>query len=190
MPVDLRETRLPGVGVKYGFRTSEGGRLAIVLHNDGMREIYFFRHEHDDEPEAVIRLDDDEARQLGAVIGGRLRAPQDRRGSGARAGRADDRVGPGSRRQSADRKDACRVWVQGQDGDHRHRDPARPGTRGRRATDGRRPEGRHARDRRKARPVRGFPKAAGRGHALVAWTFSVRFPSQLSGPSPRTTPSG
>ena len=50
MPVDLRETRLPGVGVKYGFRTSDGGRLAIVLHNDGLREIYVFRHEHDDEP--------------------------------------------------------------------------------------------------------------------------------------------
>ena len=65
MPVDLRETRLPGVGVKYGFRTSEGGRLAIVLHNDGMREIYFFRHEHDDE-----------ARQLGAVIGGAYERPK------------------------------------------------------------------------------------------------------------------
>src|SRR3954470_11903467 len=76
MPVDLRETRLPGVGVKYGFRTSEGGRLAIVLHNDGMREIYFFRHEHDDEPAAVIRLDDDEARQLGAVIGGAYERPK------------------------------------------------------------------------------------------------------------------
>src|SRR5580765_7360368 len=62
MPVDLRETRLPGVGVKYGFRTSEGGRLAIVLHND--------------EPAAVIRLDDDEARQLGAVIGGAYERPK------------------------------------------------------------------------------------------------------------------
>ena len=50
MPVELRETRLPGIGVKYGFRTSDGGRLAIVLHNDGIREIYFFRHDHDDEP--------------------------------------------------------------------------------------------------------------------------------------------
>jgi len=76
MPVDLRETRLPGIGVKYGFRTSEGGRLAIVLHNDGIREIYFFRHEHDDEPAEVIRLDDDEARQLGAVIGGAYERPK------------------------------------------------------------------------------------------------------------------
>jgi K+:H+ antiporter subunit KhtT len=76
MPVDLRETRLPGIGVKYGFRTSEGGRLAIVLHNDGVREIYFFRHDHDEEPSAVIRLDDDEARQLGAVIGGAYERPK------------------------------------------------------------------------------------------------------------------
>jgi TrkA domain protein len=76
VPVDLRETRLPGVGVKYGFRTSDGGRLAIVLHNDGQREIYVFRHEHDEEPSAVVRLDDDEARQLGAVIGGAYERPK------------------------------------------------------------------------------------------------------------------
>jgi TrkA domain protein len=74
--VDLRETRLPGVGVKYGFRTSEGGRLAIVLHNDGVREIYFFQHERDEEPSVVIRLDDDEARQLGAIIGGAYERPK------------------------------------------------------------------------------------------------------------------
>ena len=76
MPVDLRETRLPGVGVKYGFRTSQGGRLAVVLHNDGLREIYYFRHADDEEPRAVIRLDDDEARQLGAVIGGAYERPK------------------------------------------------------------------------------------------------------------------
>ena len=76
MPVDLRETRLPGIGVKYGFRLADGGRLAIILHNDGQREIYHFRHEADDEPRAVIRLDDDEARQLGAVIGGVYERPK------------------------------------------------------------------------------------------------------------------
>ena len=25
-----------------------------MLHNDGLREIYVFRHEHDDEPDAVV----------------------------------------------------------------------------------------------------------------------------------------
>src|SRR5215210_4780484 len=76
MTIELRETRLPGVGVKYGFRTGEGARLAIILHNDGDREIYFFRHEGDEDPAAVIRLDDDEARQLGAVLGGAYERPK------------------------------------------------------------------------------------------------------------------
>jgi TrkA domain protein len=76
MPVDLRETRLPGIGVKYGFRLAGGGRLAIILHNDGLRELYWFRHEDDEEPRAVIRLDDDEARQLGAVVGGAYERPK------------------------------------------------------------------------------------------------------------------
>jgi TrkA domain protein len=76
MTIELRETRLPGVGVKYAFRTGEAARLAIILHNDGDREIYFFSHEDDDDPTAVIRLDDDEARQLGAVLGGAYERPK------------------------------------------------------------------------------------------------------------------
>ena len=31
------------VGVKYAFRTATGGRLAVIIHNDGQREIYY-RH--------------------------------------------------------------------------------------------------------------------------------------------------
>src|SRR5215211_8367959 len=76
MPVDLRETRLPGVGTKFTFRLDGGGRLAVILHNVGPRELYFFRHAGDDDPSAVIRLDDDEARQLGAVIGGAYERPK------------------------------------------------------------------------------------------------------------------
>jgi TrkA domain protein len=76
MPVDLHETRLPGVGVKYSLRTARGGRLAVILHNDGQREIYFYRRAADDEPTAVIELHDDEARQLGAIIGGAYERPK------------------------------------------------------------------------------------------------------------------
>ena len=75
MTVDLRETRLPGIGVKYAFRTASGGRIAVILHNDGQREIYWYRRHEDDEPRAVIELHDDEARQLGAVIGGAYERP-------------------------------------------------------------------------------------------------------------------
>ncbi|MGH3030356.1 MAG: cation:proton antiporter regulatory subunit, partial [Gaiellaceae bacterium] len=48
----------------------------VILHNEGLREIYWFRHADDDEPQAVIQLEDDEARQLGAVIGGAYERPK------------------------------------------------------------------------------------------------------------------
>jgi len=76
MTVDLRETRLPGVGVKYAFPTGLGGRVTVIVHNDGQREIYFYRRADDEEPTAVIELHDDEARQLGAILGGAYERPR------------------------------------------------------------------------------------------------------------------
>jgi TrkA domain protein len=76
MALDLRETRLPGIGTKFTLGLAGGGRLAVIVHNDGKRELYFFRRGADDEPRAVIALDDDEARQLGAVIGGAFERPK------------------------------------------------------------------------------------------------------------------
>ena len=76
MPLDLHETRLPGIGAKFTLRLDAGSRLAIIVHNDGKRELYFFRRAEDDEPTAVITLDDDEARQLGAVVGGAYERPK------------------------------------------------------------------------------------------------------------------
>jgi TrkA domain protein len=76
MATELRETRLPGVGVKYSWTTAHGGRIAVILHNEGLREIYYFRHAGDEDPTAVIQLEDDEARQLGAVIAGAYDRPK------------------------------------------------------------------------------------------------------------------
>jgi TrkA domain protein len=76
MPTDLQETRLPGIGVKYVLRLEGGARITVILHNDGQRELYYFRRADDDEPRAVIRLDDDEARGLGAVLGGAYERPK------------------------------------------------------------------------------------------------------------------
>jgi TrkA domain protein len=76
MPSELRETRLPGVGFKFTMTTAHGGRVVVILHNEGLREIYAFRRVDDEEPQAVIALEDDEARQLGAVIGGAYERPK------------------------------------------------------------------------------------------------------------------
>src|SRR5918992_1358280 len=76
MSTDLQETRLPGIGTKFTIRTGQGSRVAVIQHNDGRRELYFFRSVSDDEPRAVIALDDDEARGLGAVLGGAYERPK------------------------------------------------------------------------------------------------------------------
>jgi TrkA domain protein len=75
MPVELRETRLPGVGTKFSIQLDHGNRMAVILHNDGTRELYYFKA-GDEDPRAVITLDDAEARQLGAVLGGAYERPK------------------------------------------------------------------------------------------------------------------
>lgn len=76
MPVELKQTRLPGVGTKFSFRTAHGSRVAVIQHLDGSRELYVFARTDDDEPCAVLLLEDDEARQLGAVLGGAYERPK------------------------------------------------------------------------------------------------------------------
>src|SRR3954465_12920791 len=75
MPVQMNETRLPGVGVKYALPLVGGGRLSGILHNDGKREPYFFAAGADG-PRAGTTPEDDEARALGAVIGGAYDRPR------------------------------------------------------------------------------------------------------------------
>jgi len=72
--LQVRETRLPGVGTKFSLATSRGDKVSTIVHLDGMREIYHYG-EDADEPH-VITLNDEEARQLGALLGGVVYRPQ------------------------------------------------------------------------------------------------------------------
>ncbi|MBW3629287.1 MAG: cation:proton antiporter regulatory subunit [Gemmatimonadetes bacterium] len=67
--MDVREHDLPGVGKKYAVTTNEGDRMTVIIHNTGHREIYHFK-KGEDYPFAAIRLQDPEARKLGAILGG------------------------------------------------------------------------------------------------------------------------
>lgn len=67
--MDVREADLPGVGKKFSIRTAEGERLTIIIHNTGAREIYTFRP-GEDFPFHAVRLQDDEARKISAILGG------------------------------------------------------------------------------------------------------------------------
>jgi len=76
MPLELKETRLPGVGVKWAMTLAGGSRVTVIQHNDGDREIYVHRRARDDDPAVVLELHDDEARQLGAILGGAYERPK------------------------------------------------------------------------------------------------------------------
>jgi TrkA domain protein len=76
MSVELRQTRLPGVGTKFSFETGRGSRVAVIQHLEGQRELYVFARADDEEPAVVLQLEDEEARQLGAVLGGAYERPK------------------------------------------------------------------------------------------------------------------
>jgi TrkA domain protein len=73
--VEVRETRLPGVGTKFTMRMHSGEKVCAVVHVDGLRELYHFLSDEDEEP-VVVTLNDEEARQLGAILGGVVYRPQ------------------------------------------------------------------------------------------------------------------
>lgn len=62
-------TELFGIGTKYEIACSGRQRLAVIVHKDGTRELYAFEG-GSSEPTAVVRLDEDEARRVAAILGG------------------------------------------------------------------------------------------------------------------------
>ena len=66
----VKVTELFGIGTKYEIACGGRQRLAVVVHKDGVRELYAFEPADRHEPSAVVRLDEDEAKRVAAVLSG------------------------------------------------------------------------------------------------------------------------
>jgi TrkA domain protein len=67
--VELVETLLPGVGVRYDLRTRDGNQLSLVLQRDGAVEVAVHDRLDPDRARGVLRLGPDEAEAVAELLG-------------------------------------------------------------------------------------------------------------------------
>jgi TrkA domain protein len=68
----VSEVVLPGIGRRYTLPAADGTHLVVVVHHSGRRDIYVLPPgaSPDESPTTSFSLTDDQARRLGAVLGG------------------------------------------------------------------------------------------------------------------------
>ncbi|MDR0434689.1 MAG: cation:proton antiporter regulatory subunit [Gracilibacteraceae bacterium] len=73
----IKETDLPGIGRKFSITPANGGKIIIIVHDDGVREIYRYDEtDADSEVEHIVSFDDPEARKIAGILGGLAYTPK------------------------------------------------------------------------------------------------------------------
>jgi TrkA domain protein len=66
---EIREVKLPGVGIRYEFESEDGKRMGILAHRSGRRELFIGSSEDPDEFKRLIGLSQADARTLAELLG-------------------------------------------------------------------------------------------------------------------------
>jgi TrkA domain protein len=67
---DVRETTLPGVGVRHDFVTADGSDVSVLVHHDGRREIMVWEGDDPDVCHTVLSLSPADATTMNELLGG------------------------------------------------------------------------------------------------------------------------
>jgi TrkA domain protein len=72
----IEEMDIAGIGRKFTVGTHSGDRLVIIVHDAGMIEVYHSPAGQPDNVMPVATLDDEQARQVAAIIGRTIYRPE------------------------------------------------------------------------------------------------------------------
>jgi TrkA domain protein len=67
--MDVNETPLPGVGLRYDFTTRSGRQIGVVSHRSGRRDLLVYDRKDPDTCQEIIQLTEEEADTLAEILG-------------------------------------------------------------------------------------------------------------------------
>ena len=62
---EVRETKLPGVGVRHEFTSEDGSDVAVIVHHDGRREMVAYDNDDPDACHSLMSLSELDSKTLG-----------------------------------------------------------------------------------------------------------------------------
>jgi TrkA domain protein len=66
---DVRETKLPGVGVRHEFTTEDGTDVGVLVYHDGRREIVVYDTDDPDACTTLVTLSAEDTRTVAELLG-------------------------------------------------------------------------------------------------------------------------
>lgn len=66
---EVRETQLPGVGVRHEFVTESGLLVGVIAHRDGRREVLVYDQADPDACSSIIELSAEDTRTMAELLG-------------------------------------------------------------------------------------------------------------------------